>query len=101
MRDLPDAHQRLAAHPLRFEYTPQQSTYQIAVLEIDLIVVADLPYSLSDLQVLNQAEVLQPCANSRSHLNRHNCVIIIQFDIKSRRVLYECDYSKSLLIGGV
>lgn len=79
MRDLSDAHQCLAAHPLRFEYTPQQSAYQIAVFEIDLIVVADLPYSFADLQVLNEAELLQPCANSRSHLNRHNCVIYKQF----------------------
>lgn len=83
MCDLSYAHQCLTAHPPRFQDTPQQPPDQIAIFEINLVIIADLPYPFTHLQTLDQTELLQPRTDHGPHLNRHNYVIIIRFSHKT------------------
>ncbi len=46
MRYLPDPHQRITAHALRLEDASEQPADEVPVLEIDLVIVADLPLAI-------------------------------------------------------
>jgi hypothetical protein len=88
MRYLPDPHQRITAHALRLEDASEQPADEVPVLEIDLVIVADLPLPILQQQPLHQPHLLQPSADSWSHLNRHNYLINIKCDIKSSHPLF-------------